>query len=164
VAGVVVAGAQMGIAHQLALLAAQDEHHLGVGLEPYHAVDHHRAGLLQAAGQLQVGLLVEARAPLPDSADPLPAARPPDHLARLPLRLLPLAPSPPPPRPGSSGPSPRACAPSPDPPRGSAPAASPTPGAGRTPPPATVSAWAPSSRRPASARRTAFIELRARFD
>ncbi|VVN75115.1 hypothetical protein PS687_05804 [Pseudomonas fluorescens] len=61
VAGVVVTGAQVGVTHDLTGFAAQDQHHLGVGLEADHAVDHHRAGRLQAAGQLQVGFFVEPR-------------------------------------------------------------------------------------------------------
>ena len=60
----VVAGAQVYVAFQVLLFAAQNQHHLGVGLEAHHAVDHHRAGLLQAAGQLQVGLFVKACAQL----------------------------------------------------------------------------------------------------
>ncbi len=61
VAGVIVTGAQVHVAFQVLLFAAQDQHHLGVGLEADHAVDHHGTGLLQAAGQLQVGFLVKAR-------------------------------------------------------------------------------------------------------
>ncbi|MCY1341494.1 hypothetical protein D9M69_274450 [compost metagenome] len=75
VAGVVVAGAEVRVAAQLAILATEDEHHLGVGLEADHAVDHHRAGLLQAAGELQVGFLVEARAQLDHRGDLLAVAR-----------------------------------------------------------------------------------------
>lgn len=57
---VVVAGTQMRVTHDLARFASQDQHHLGVGLEADHTVDHHRTGGLQTAGQLQVGFFVEA--------------------------------------------------------------------------------------------------------
>ena len=60
-ARVVVARAQVRVAAQPAALAAQDQRHLGVGLVPDHAVDHVRAGRLQARGPVDVGLLVEAR-------------------------------------------------------------------------------------------------------
>ncbi|MNH05081.1 hypothetical protein D3C79_643950 [compost metagenome] len=65
----------MRITHDLALLAAQDQHHLGVGLEADHAVDHHRTGCLQAASHLQVGLFVEARAQLDHCGDFLAVTR-----------------------------------------------------------------------------------------
>ncbi len=71
----VVAGTEVRIAHDLALLAAQDQHHLGVGLEPDHTVDHHRTGSLQAAGHLQVGLFVEARAQFDHRSDLLAVTR-----------------------------------------------------------------------------------------
>lgn len=74
VAGMVVAGAQVRVAAQFAVLATKDQHHLGVGLEADHAVDHYRAGLLQAAGQLQVGLFVEAGAQLDHRGDLLAVA------------------------------------------------------------------------------------------
>ena len=64
VAGVVVAGTQVRVTHDLPRLAAQNQHHLGVGLEADHTIDHHRTGSLQAAGQLQVGLFVKARTQL----------------------------------------------------------------------------------------------------
>ena len=70
----VVAGAQVRVAAQFAVLATEDQHHLGVGLEADHAVDHYRAGLLQAAGQLQVGLFVEAGAQLDHRGDLLAVA------------------------------------------------------------------------------------------
>ena len=69
VAGVVVTGAQVRITHDFTVLAAQDQHHLGVGLEPDHTVDHHRTRSLQAAGHLQVGLFVEARAQFDHRSD-----------------------------------------------------------------------------------------------
>ncbi len=65
----VVARAEMGVAPQLTILAAQNQHHLGVGLVAHHAVDHHCPGLLQAAGQLQVGFLIEACPQLDDRGD-----------------------------------------------------------------------------------------------
>ena len=75
VAGVVVTGTQMRITHDFTALATQDEHHLGVGLEPHHAIDDHRTGGLQAAGQLQVGFFVEARAQFDDCGHFLAVAR-----------------------------------------------------------------------------------------
>ena len=64
VAGVVVARAQVRIAHDFARLTTQNQHHLGVGLEPHHPVDHYCARSLQTAGQLQVGLFVKTRTQL----------------------------------------------------------------------------------------------------
>ena len=58
---VVVAGADMGIAAQRALLATQHEAYLGVRLQFDEAVDHLHAGPLQVARQAKVGFLVEAR-------------------------------------------------------------------------------------------------------
>ena len=46
--GVIVAGAEMSVVAQRALLAAHDVHHLGVGLVGHHPVDDDGAGLLQA--------------------------------------------------------------------------------------------------------------------
>ncbi len=60
-ARVVVAGAQVHVAHQAALLAADHHGHLGVGLVADDAVDHVGAHLLQPRGPVDVGLLVEAR-------------------------------------------------------------------------------------------------------
>src|SRR5471032_3068675 len=75
VAGVVVASAQVRVTHNLAGFAAQDQHHLGVGLETDHAVDHHGTGRLQAAGQLQVGLFVKTRTQLDHRGDFLAVSR-----------------------------------------------------------------------------------------
>ena len=74
-AGVVVTGAQVRVTHDLAGFATQDQHHLGVGLEADHAVDHHRTGRLQTAGQLQVGLFVEPRAQFDHRGDFLAVTR-----------------------------------------------------------------------------------------
>src|SRR5471032_3144098 len=75
VAGVIVASAQVRVTHNLAGFAAQDQHHLGVGLETDHAVDHHGTGRLQAAGQLQVGLFVKTRTQLDHRGDFLAVSR-----------------------------------------------------------------------------------------
>jgi hypothetical protein len=45
----VVAGAEVGVAHELAALAADDERHLRVRLVPDHAVDDVGAGFLRGA-------------------------------------------------------------------------------------------------------------------
>jgi len=58
---VVVAGADVGVAAQGVALLADHQRQLAVGLQPDQAVDHMAAGLLQLAGPLDVGLLVEAR-------------------------------------------------------------------------------------------------------
>ncbi len=71
---VIVAGAQMHVTAQLAAFAAHDQQHLGVGLEPDHAVDDLHTGLLQAVGQAEVGFLIEARAQLDDDGDVLAIA------------------------------------------------------------------------------------------
>ncbi|KAG1531305.1 hypothetical protein G6F50_016772 [Rhizopus delemar] len=74
-AAVVVAGAQVHIAAQLAALAANDQQHLGVGLVADHAVHHLHAGFLQAISQAQVGLFVEARTQLDHHGHILAVAR-----------------------------------------------------------------------------------------
>ena len=74
-ARVVVAGAEVAVAAQAFGLAAHDHQHLGVRLVADHAVHDVRAGLLQAVGQVDVGLLVEARAQLDDDRDVLAGAR-----------------------------------------------------------------------------------------
>ena len=74
-AAVVVAGAQVHVAPQLAAFAAHDQQHLGMGLVAHHTVDHLCAGLLQAVGHAQVGVLVEARAQLHHHGDVLAVAR-----------------------------------------------------------------------------------------
>ena len=64
---VVVAGADVGVAAQAAVgLLADDQRELAVRLEADHAVDDVAAGLLERAGPLDVGLLVEARVDLDD--------------------------------------------------------------------------------------------------
>ena len=57
----VVAGAEMHVVAQLAVLAAHDQRHLGVGLQLDEAEHHLHAGALQVARPADVGLLVEAR-------------------------------------------------------------------------------------------------------
>ena len=70
--GVVVAGADVGIAADAAMtvagvaLVADDHRELAVGLEPDDAVDDVAAGLLELACPADVGLLVEARLDLDD--------------------------------------------------------------------------------------------------
>src|SRR3546814_52413 len=71
----VVARAQVHVAAQLATLAAHHQQHLGVGLVADHAVDHLHARFLQAVGEAEVGLLVEARAQLDHHGDVLAVAR-----------------------------------------------------------------------------------------
>ncbi len=73
-AAVIVAGTQVDIAAQLAAFAAHDQQHLGVGLEPDHAVDDLHAGFLQTVGEAEVGLLIEARAQLDHHGDVLAVA------------------------------------------------------------------------------------------
>ncbi len=55
----VVAGAQVHVVAQAPALAARHQQHLGVGLVPHHPVHHMGAGLLQAGGEADIGLLVE---------------------------------------------------------------------------------------------------------
>jgi hypothetical protein len=57
----VVARAQVRVAHELALLAPHRERHLRVRLVPHHAVHHVRPDFLEARGPIDVRLLVEAR-------------------------------------------------------------------------------------------------------
>ena len=59
-ARVVVAGAEVGVGDELARLAPHHGRDLGVGLPVDEAVDHLRAGALQAARLADVGGLVEA--------------------------------------------------------------------------------------------------------
>ena len=73
--GMVVAGAEMAIATQAVVLAPHHHHQFGVSLEAEYAVHDVRAGLLQLVGQLDVGLLVEARAQLDDDGDVLARLR-----------------------------------------------------------------------------------------
>ena len=58
---VIVAGADMDVAGELARLAADDQRQLGVGLQLDEAVDDLDAGALEVARPFDVGLLVEAR-------------------------------------------------------------------------------------------------------
>ncbi|MNN12932.1 hypothetical protein D3C81_1259440 [compost metagenome] len=74
-AAVIVAGAQMHIATQLAAFAAHDQQHLGVRLETDHAVDHLHAGILQAVRQAEVGFFVKTRAQLDHHGHVLAVAR-----------------------------------------------------------------------------------------
>ena len=71
----VVAGAEMAVAAQAVGFAAHDHRHLGVRLEPHHAVHDVRAGFLQAVRQLDVGFFVESRAQLDDDRDVLAGLR-----------------------------------------------------------------------------------------
>lgn len=66
VTGVVVTGAEVRVTDDFAGLTTQDQHHLGVGLEANHTVNHHRTGRLQTAGQLQVGFFVKTRTQFDD--------------------------------------------------------------------------------------------------
>ncbi len=72
---VVVAGGKVDIAAQYIVLAPHDQQHLGVCLVADHAVDHLHAGFLQARGETDVGLLVEARPQLDHHGDVLAVAR-----------------------------------------------------------------------------------------
>ncbi len=63
---VVIAGGQVGVAAQHAPFAAHDQQHLGVGLVADDAVDDLHARFLQAVGQADIRLLVEACAQLDD--------------------------------------------------------------------------------------------------
>ena len=74
-ARVVVAGAEVDVAPQLALLAAHDHQHLGVGLVADDAVHDVRADFLELRRPVDVGLLVEARHQLDDDGDLLAVAR-----------------------------------------------------------------------------------------
>ena len=57
----VVAGAEVAVGAEALRLLADDQRHLGVGLEVDEAVDHLDAGPLQVARPADVALLVEAR-------------------------------------------------------------------------------------------------------
>ena len=59
--GVVVAGAEVAVAAQLVALLAHHHGQLAVRLEAHETVDDVDPGLLQLAGPLDIGLLVEAR-------------------------------------------------------------------------------------------------------
>ena len=72
---VVVAGADVGVAHQAAALATHHQGDLGVGLEPGHPVDHVDPGLFEQAGPGDVGLLVEAGLQLDQDGHLLALAR-----------------------------------------------------------------------------------------
>ena len=69
--GMVVAGAEMDVVAQLAVLASHDQRHLGVGLQLDEAEDDLNAGALQVARPADVGLLVEARLELDQRRDRL---------------------------------------------------------------------------------------------
>ena len=72
---VVVAGAEVHVAHELARLAAHDERHLRVRLVADDTVHHVRADFLEARRPVDVRLLVEARHELDDHGDLLAGAR-----------------------------------------------------------------------------------------
>ena len=80
---VVVAGAQVHVAPHLAVLAADDQHHLGVGLVADHAVDDLHPGFLQPGRERDIGFLVEAGPQLHHHGDILAGSRrvdqQPDH-------------------------------------------------------------------------------------
>ncbi len=57
----VVAGAEVAVADELAALAAHHLAHLGVGLQLDEAEDHLRPGPLEVAGPADIGFFVEAR-------------------------------------------------------------------------------------------------------
>ena len=67
----IVAGAEMHVGAHVAALAAHHHRHLGVGLELDEAEDDLRAGALEIARPLDVGLLVEARLELDQRHDRL---------------------------------------------------------------------------------------------
>ena len=68
---VIVAGADMDVARELAGLAADDQRELGVRLQLDEAVDHLHARPLEVARPADVGLLVEARLELDERGDRL---------------------------------------------------------------------------------------------
>src|SRR4249919_1862833 len=74
-AAMVIAGAHVHVAAQLAALAAHDQQHLRVCLVADHAVNDLHARILQAVSEAEVGFLVEARAQLDDNGDVLAVAR-----------------------------------------------------------------------------------------
>ena len=59
-ARVVVSGRQMSVALELASFPAGDQHHLGMGLQPDHAIQHLCADGLQHLGPVDVGLFIKA--------------------------------------------------------------------------------------------------------
>ena len=67
--GVVVAGAQVGVAAQHAMLLADDQAGLTVGLEAVEAVHDVRPGLLELAGPFDVVEFVEARPQFDERGD-----------------------------------------------------------------------------------------------
>ena len=77
--GVVIARTEVNVATQLRPLAAHDQQHLRVGLVADDAVDDLGAELLQAPGEIDVGLIVEARAQLDDGRDFLACTRRPQE-------------------------------------------------------------------------------------
>ena len=76
----VVAGGQVHVAAQAPVLAPHDQHHLGVRLVADHAVDHLHAGRLQAVGEADVRLFVEARTQLDHDSHILARARSVDKM------------------------------------------------------------------------------------
>ena len=72
---VVVAGREVRVALQAALLAPRHEQQLGVRLQADDAVDDLRADRLEPLGPVDVGLLVEARLQLDDRHHFLAAPR-----------------------------------------------------------------------------------------
>ena len=74
-ARVIVAGAEVRIALELALLPAHHQDHLGVGLVADHAVDHVRADCLQLRRPVDIGFLLETRHQFDHYRDFLAAAR-----------------------------------------------------------------------------------------
>ena len=67
--GVVVAGADVAVATQPVAVVADDEHALGVRLQPDHAVHDVDAGALELLGPVDVGRLVEAGLQLDEHGD-----------------------------------------------------------------------------------------------
>ena len=72
---VVVAGAEVDVAAQVAGLAADDHADLGVGLEALHAIDDLRAGALEFVGAVEVAGLVEAGLEFDEHGDVLAVFR-----------------------------------------------------------------------------------------
>ena len=79
--GVVVAGADVAVAAQLVAVVADDQHALGVGLQPDHAVHDVDAGALELLGPVDVGGLVEAGLELDEHGDLHAALGGPDQAA-----------------------------------------------------------------------------------
>ena len=63
----------MTVTTQALLFAAHDQRELGVGLEADHSVHHVRASFLQAVGELDIVLLIEARPHSMTTVTSLPA-------------------------------------------------------------------------------------------